>query len=73
MIESRYNGRSIQLRSSRQENGSWGCAYTILEVEVTRSSSVVRNDNGTFLTREEAEAAVLDAAQVEIDSRGPLS
>jgi hypothetical protein len=32
-----------------------------------------KKDCRHFLTREEAEAAALDAAQVQIDSRGPLS
>lgn len=72
MTEVKHNGRSIQLKSIQRHDGTWGCSYTILEIGATRISSVTRYDNGTFPTREEGEAAALDAAQVEIDSRGTL-
>ena len=73
ITESNHHGRWIQLKSGQRPNGLWECVYTILEIGPTRSSSVKRKIAGIFLTREEAEAAAEDEAQVEIDSRGPLS
>lgn len=73
MPESGHNGRSIALRSGLQKDGTWVCDYTILEIGSTRSSRVTRSHPVSFSTRDEAEAAAVEAAQAEIDSRGPLS
>ena len=73
MPELSHNGRSITLRSRLQKDGTWVCGYRILEIGPTRSSSVNKNHKGSFPTRDEAEVAALEAAQAEIDLRGPLS
>ena len=73
MTESSHNGRSIQLRSGQRQDGTWVCEYTIIEASPTRSNSVKRAHKGNFSTREEAEAAVLDEAQAEINSQGPFT
>lgn len=68
-----HNGRTIQLRSVQRHDGTWACDYSILEIGITQSTRITRNDTGSFATREEAEAAAVDAAHAEIDSRGPIS
>jgi len=68
MTESKCNGQSVKLRSGQREDGTWVCKYTIIEPSPTRSSSVTGYAKGSFSTREEAEAAALEAAQGEIDS-----
>ncbi len=73
MPESGHNGRSITLRSGLQKDGTWVCDYTILEIGSTRSSRVTRSRHVSFSTRGAAEAAAIEAAQAEIDSRGALS
>lgn len=73
ITESSHHGRWIQLNPNQRPDGVWECVYTILEIGPTRSSSVKRKTEGIFSTREKAEAAAMDAAQAEIDSRGPLS
>jgi hypothetical protein len=71
--EASHHGRWSQVRPSQRPDGAWECAYTILEIGPTRSSSIKRHHGGSFATREEAEASALDAAQAEIDARGPLT
>ena len=73
MTELRHNGRWVTLRSGRQPDGTWVCDYTILESSPTRSNSLTQRHQKTFSTREAAEAAAFEAAQAEIDARGPLT
>ena len=73
MTESRYSGQSIKLRSGQREDGTWVCEYTIIEHSPTQSPSVTGYAKGSFSTRDEAEAAALEAAQGEIDSCGSVS
>jgi hypothetical protein len=73
MTESSHSGRSIQLRSGQQQDGTWVCRYTIIEVGPTQSNSVTGARKGSFSTREEAESAALDEAQAEINSQEPLT
>ena len=72
ITQAEHKGRSIQLRSVQRHDGTWKCEYKILEIGPTRSQSVKGSDRGGFSTHEEAEAAALDAAQVEIDSCRPI-
>ena len=68
-----HDGRWIHLQANQRYDSIWECDYIILESGPTQFSSIKRNITGNFLTREEAEAAAMDAAQIEIDSRGPLN
>jgi hypothetical protein len=68
-----HNGRWVTLRSGRQPDGTWACDYTILEIGPTRSSNRKQRYQEVFSTREAAEAAAFEAAQAEIDARGPLT
>lgn len=73
MSELSHNGRWVTLRSGRQPDGTWVCDYTILEIGPTRSSSRKQRYPEAFSNREAAEAAAFEAAQAEIDARGPLT
>jgi len=73
VTESCYNGRAIKLRSGQQEDGTWICEYTILQLGLTRISRATGRAIGSFSTRDEAEAAALEVAQGEIDSHVPHS
>lgn len=68
-----HDGRWIELQPQQLYDYTWECVYIIFEIGPTHSTSIKRNMSHSFTTREEAEAAAMDAAQVEIDSRGPLS
>jgi hypothetical protein len=70
MTESAYEGRSIKLRSGQQEDGTWGCEYTIIESGSTGLTHITGYPKGSFSTRDEAEAAALETAQAEIDAGG---
>jgi hypothetical protein len=72
MTESSYEGRSVKLRSGQQGNGRWICEYTIIEFGPTGLTHTTGYPQGNFSTRDEAEAAALEAAQAEIDASGPV-
>ncbi|UVT17627.1 MAG: hypothetical protein H8K04_08885 [Nitrospira sp.] len=73
VTDSSYNGRAIKLRSGQQEDGTWICEYTILQLGLTKISRATGRAIGSFSTRDEAEAAALEVAQGEIDSHVPHS
>ena len=70
--ESRYNGRSIHLWSTRKDEETWVCEYTIVELRPTYSFSESGYPIGNFATRDEAEAAALEVAHGVIDARDPV-
>jgi hypothetical protein len=70
--ESRYHGRSIHLWSTRQDEWTWVCEYTIVEFRPTGSFRESGYPVGSFTTRGEAEAAALEVAQGVIDARDPV-
>jgi hypothetical protein len=70
--ESRYNGRSIHLWSTRKDEETWVCEYTIVELRPTYSFSESGYPIGSFATRDEAEAAALEVAHGVIDARDPV-
>jgi hypothetical protein len=72
MTESGYEGRLIKLRSGRQKDGTWVCEYTIIDSNSTGLTHITGYPKGSFFTRDEAEAAALEAAQAEIDAGGPV-
>ena len=67
-----YEGRLIVLISGQQEDGTWVCEYTILEVAHAHSINTKGFPKGTFLTQDGAEGAALEAARTEIDERRPI-
>ncbi len=72
MTDAKHEGRSIKLRSGQQADGTWVCEYTIIEPGRAPSTTTTGSPNISFSTREEAEAAAWEAAQAEINSRGPI-
>ena len=72
MTESFYEGRSINLQSDQQADGTWFCEYTIVEFRPTGSFSESGYPAGTFTTRDKAEAAALEVAQGVIAVRDPV-
>jgi hypothetical protein len=72
MTESDYGGRSVKLRSGQQEDGTWICEYTIIQSGSTGLTHTTGYPYGSFATRDEAEAAALEAAQAEIDAEGSV-
>ena len=72
MTDAGHEGRSIKLRSGQQADGTWVCEYTIIESGPTGLTHTTGYPKGSFSTREEAEAVAWEAAQAEIDSRGPI-
>jgi hypothetical protein len=72
MTESGYEGRSVTLRSGQQEDGTWACEYTIIESGSTGLAHSTGYPKASFSTRDEAEAAALQAAQAEIDASGSV-
>ncbi len=73
MTNAGQEGRSIKLRSGQQADGTWVCEYTIIEPGSEPVMNTTGTSRGGFSTREEAEAAAWEAAQAEIDSRGPIA
>jgi hypothetical protein len=69
MMESSYEGRPIKLQSGLLDDGTWICEYTIVEFRPTHSFTESGYPEGTFTTRDKAEAAALEAAQAVIDVR----
>ena len=72
MADAGHEGRSIKLRSGQQADGRWVCEYTIIELGPTPATNTTGSPEGSFSTREEAEGAAWEAAQAEINSRGPI-
>jgi hypothetical protein len=72
MTEPDCGGRSVKLRSGQQGDGTWICEYTIIESGPPGLTHTTGYPKGSFSTREEAEAAALEAAQSEIDAAGPV-
>ena len=64
-----YKGRKIVLRTGVQHDGRWICDYGIMEVTKDSIEKSKGMAHGTYLTREEAQAAGLKKAQHIIDSR----
>jgi hypothetical protein len=73
MTESNYGGRSVKLRSGQQEDGAWVCEYTIIQPGSKGLPHTTGYPYGSFATRDEAEAAALEAAQADIDGEGSVS
>jgi hypothetical protein len=73
MTNAGHEGRSIKLRSGQKADGTWVCEYTIIEPGHDPVTNTTGAPQGSFSTREEAEAAAWEAAQAEIDSRGPIA
>ncbi len=67
-----YKGRKVALHASQQDDGQWICNYGIIEAPTWIAANKGRAD-GTYPTREAAEAAGLKKAQCIIDSREPMS
>ena len=64
----------IELRTPDQHaDGTWSCRYIIFEFESTRWRCKRGRPEGSFASREEAEAAALNQAQRVVDSREPTS
>lgn len=72
MTESGYEGRSIKLRSGQQKDGTWVCEYTIIDSGSIGLTHITGYPKGSFSTRDDAEAAALEAAQAEIDAGGSV-
>jgi hypothetical protein len=66
--------RWVELRTPDQHaDGTWSCRYVIFEFESTRWRCNRGRPEGSFESREEAQAAALKQAQRLIDSCEPTS
>ncbi len=73
MTRSSYKGRVITLMSGLQDDATWVCEYTIVEFRPLSSFRESGFPIGSFITRDEAEAAAADIAHSVIDARDPVS
>lgn len=67
-----YRHRRIQLTPRRQADGTWFCPYRIIEFRQTCWGFHQGCVEGSFSSREEAEARALEAAKHIVDSLEPV-
>jgi hypothetical protein len=67
-MDAYYNNHKIILRSGYQDTGKWTCQYVVVKVGHTVMGKRSGYAEGTFYSREDAEAAGLAKAQALINS-----
>ncbi len=70
---SHYKGRQLEIIANQLEDGRWTCQYVIVDYTKTVMDGNKGHADGSYATREEAEASALREGQRVIDSRGPMS
>ena len=68
-----YKGRQLETIANQLEDGRWTCRYVIVDYTETVMDGNKGQADGSYATREEAEASALKEGQRVIDSRGPMS
>ena len=68
-----YKGRQLETIVNQLEDGRWTCQYVIVDYTATVMDGNNGHADGSYATREEAEASALREGQRVIDSRGPMS
>ena len=63
-----YNSHKITLRSGQQDAGKWTCQYVVVKFGHTDMGKRSGYADGTFDSREDAEAAALARAKALINS-----
>lgn len=67
-MEEDYKGHKITLRSGHQDVGKWTCQYVVVKFGHTVMGKRSGHAEGTFGSREDAEAAALAKAKALINS-----
>lgn len=68
-----YKGRQLETIANQLGDGRWTCQYVIVDYTETVIDGNKGQADGSYATREEAEASALRAGQRIIDSRGSMS
>ncbi len=68
-----YKGRQLEIIANQLEDGRWTCQYVIVDYTKTVMDGNKGQADGSYATREEAEASALREGQRVIDSHGPMS
>lgn len=68
-----YKGLQLETIANQLEDGRWTCQYVIIDYTETVVDGNRGHAEGTYATREEAEASALREGRRVINSRGPMS
>ena len=68
-----YKGRQLETIVNQLEDGRWTCQYVIVDYTERVVDGNKGQADGSYATREEAEASALREGQRVIDSRGQMS
>ncbi len=68
-----YRGRKLEAIANQLEDGRWTGQYVIADYTEMVTDGSKGHADGSYATREEAEASALREGQRVIDSRGPMS
>ena len=67
-MDEQYKGHKIILKPGQQDDGTWICQFVIVKFGLTDMGKRSGYPDGSFGSRQEAEAAALAKAKAVIDS-----